>query len=363
MAHPELLNHTPFACEALQTSDETARTVVVMIVKATFDIGAEATLAEEQAQVMLSGEYWGEPENTPYKLEPETAFFKPATDVVLVGHAYPPRAGATQVDIRFNVGPLSKSVRVFGDRFWQRAGASAAARFDVMPLSYDRAYGGWDRSNPQQPVCDRRNPLGRGFRRKGAKFQEGSQLPNLEDPAHLLTSYDGESIPAGVGFTHGDWAPRAALSGTYDDAWLQQRSPWLPSDFQRSFFNAASPGLIAPGYLRGDETVKAQGVRPDGATLLVRLPGISPPECTFKRRGSPLMATKTQFDTLIVDAERAQLQLLWRCCVGMPDGLQGLAAIELTCANAPQIKPKPVPARSNVLPFRAPGPANQLRAR
>lgn len=308
----------------------------------------------------LSGAYWGEPETSPYRFEPETAFFKPASDVVLVGHAYPARA-STQLDVKLAVGALSKTLRVFGDRRWtSKGGASAPARFESMPLSYDRAYGGWDRSDPREPVCDRRNPLGRGFRRKGAKFQDGSLLPNIEDPAHLLSSYDGVGVPAGFGFTHGDWEPRAALSGTYDDAWLQRRSPWLPPDFQRSFFNAASAGLIAAGYLRGDEAVMAQGVRPNGASLLTRLPGLQPPECTFKRRGSPLMAATTRFDTLIIDADAQQLQLLWRCCVAMPDGLQGLAAIEITCANAPVAKPA---ARGNVIPFRGRQPANQLRAR
>jgi hypothetical protein len=187
-------------------------------------------------------------------------------------------------------------------------------------------------------------------------------LPNIEDPAHLLSSYDGPSVPAGFGFTHGDWEPRAALSGTYDDAWLQRRSPWLPGDFQRRFFNAASAGLIAPGYLRGDETIMAQGVRPDGARLLGRLPALHLPDCTFKRRTAPPIATTTAFDTLIIDADAQQLLLLWRSCVVIPDGLQGVAAIEIDCANAPKVKPEPTAARGNVIPFRRRVPANQGEA-
>lgn len=363
MGHPEILNHTPFACEALQTCDETARTVVVLVVKATFDIGVTPTLTQEQVPVNLSGEYWGEPDSSPYKFEPEAAFFKPATDVVLVGHAYPARANAKQVDVQLAVGGLSKTLRVFGDRHWDKGVAgirsTEPSRFESLPLSYDRAYGGWDLSDPREPICDRRNPLGRGFRRKGATFQAGSQLPNIEDPAHLLSRYDGPSVPAGFGFTHGDWEPRAALSGTFDDAWLQHRSPWLPGDFQRSFFNAASPGFIAAGYLRGDETVMAQGVRPDGARLLARLPALRAPECTFKRRGSQPVAATTAFDTLIIDADAQRLQLLWRCCVPAVDGLQGLAAIEISCANAPAVAPKPAAARGNVIPFRGALPASQ----
>ena len=53
-----------------------------------------------------------------YKYEPEIALFKPATDVVLIGHAHPPGGGATQVDVGIKVGPVQKVARVFGDRFW-----------------------------------------------------------------------------------------------------------------------------------------------------------------------------------------------------------------------------------------------------
>ena len=53
-----------------------------------------------------------------YKYEPEVALCKPATDVVLIGHAQPPGGGATQVDVGIKVGPVQKVARVFGDRFW-----------------------------------------------------------------------------------------------------------------------------------------------------------------------------------------------------------------------------------------------------
>ena len=36
--------------------------------------------------VSLAGQLWGEPGKSSYKYEPECAFIKPATDVVLIGH-------------------------------------------------------------------------------------------------------------------------------------------------------------------------------------------------------------------------------------------------------------------------------------
>ena len=49
----------------------------------------------------------------------------------------------------------------------------------------------------------------------------------------------------------------------------------MPKDFNRQHLNAAAPGLIAPGYLRGDEPVVAVGVSPEGR-LTFSLPGIAP---------------------------------------------------------------------------------------
>jgi len=43
---------------------------------------------DEQAPVNLSGEHWAAPETSSYKYEPEIAFIKPATDIVLIGHAH-----------------------------------------------------------------------------------------------------------------------------------------------------------------------------------------------------------------------------------------------------------------------------------
>ena len=222
MGHPDVKNTTSFAFQLLSLSDEDGRAIVVPVVKATFDVldkGA-ALLAEEQRPVDLTGEFWGDPDTSAYKFEPEGAFCKPSTDVVLVGHAHAPKGKATQATVRFQVGALQKTLRVTGDRRWYQSGAgvvaSAAQPFEKIPLSYDRAYGGWDRSDPD-PEAHRfepRNPCGIGYRKRGARFVEGAMLPNVEDPAHLLDAYTGSSVPAGVGFTSATrWAGRSTPPG------------------------------------------------------------------------------------------------------------------------------------------------------
>src|SRR5215813_5049253 len=101
MSHPVVENKTPFVIEPLFLADEDGRPLVVFVVKATYRIrgGARLSLAEEQTPINIEGEYWGNPEESSYKYEPETAFVKMATDIVLIGHAYASQPGVTAVNV------------------------------------------------------------------------------------------------------------------------------------------------------------------------------------------------------------------------------------------------------------------------
>jgi hypothetical protein len=57
--------------------------------------------------------------------------------------------------------------------------------------------------------------------------------------AQQMAQYDYEYAVAGFGALNKAWAPRLALAGTYDDAWLSQRHPYLPKDFDFAFWNGA----------------------------------------------------------------------------------------------------------------------------
>ena len=58
---------------------------------------------EEQLKVDPEGKHVGEPGLSSMIYEPETAFIKLATDVVLVGTAVAPRAGATESEVLFRL--------------------------------------------------------------------------------------------------------------------------------------------------------------------------------------------------------------------------------------------------------------------
>jgi hypothetical protein len=335
MAHAKLDNTTPFAVAPTYAMDEDGRPLLVPLVQATYEIlaGRSLDLAPVQEPPSLAGELWGEDIATScYRIEPAFAFTKPATDVVLVGHAQSPRHAVAELQVTFRVGPVGRVLRVTGDRVWVHSlGSTAPTRplpFDRMPLSYERAFGGWDRSSPDpaRHTFEARNPIGVGFRGPNSEFEEGVALPNLEDPESPIEAYGQVIAPAGVGFLAPHWQPRASFAGTYDEAWSRTRMPLLPRDFDRRFFNAASPGLVAPGYLRGNEAVLVDGASPLGR-LSFNLPGTPPPRCLVALRHGPDVEVALALDTLVVDTDRDRVLVLYRGYTPLRDGPHDVRAI------------------------------------
>jgi hypothetical protein len=338
---PAVSNHPTMDCPSnlraavLFSQLEDGEPLVVPIIGTTFRIEENQILPVEiQLEINLAGELWGEASKPSYKYEPQCAFTKPATDVILIGHAHASEGRATEALVRLRVGPLDKTVRVTGDRYWMKSlgmvSMSSAEPFEKIPLIYERAFGGWDRSHPDpgKHRFEPRNPIGTGFRSKHGSFEEGIRLPNLEDPRHPISNYGDTPPPAGFGFTSPDWQPRASLAGTYDDQWVKDRMPLLPKDFDRRFFNAASPGLIAPGYLKGNEPVLIENASPRG-TLSFNLPRVPPPGCHIQLVGRQDAEVPMFLDTVIINTDEDVLLLLWRGYLPVRNGPHDVVSIQI----------------------------------
>jgi len=340
LGHPQIDNLTPFAFEPVFIADEDMRPVVVAVIKATFrfDLEGVVSFADEQVPVNLAGEPSCDAPIASSKYEPEVALSKLATDVALIGHAHPPGSGATQVDVGIKVGPLQKVARVFGDRFWTwtKTGValSRTAPLAPVPLVWENAFGGRDETNstPERALFEPRNPVGTGFGKPLNKDGDRLRLPNIEDPKHLITGYGTVVAPCGFGFTSPNWQPRAAFAGTYDERWNATRKPMLPVDFDRRFFTAAAPGLVAPGYLRGDEEVVVLNTT-SVSRLAFQLPAVPAPQCRVVLRGGRETILRTNLDTVIVNTDEQLLMLLWRAHTLTAGGPHDVTAIEVASAN------------------------------
>jgi hypothetical protein len=104
--------------------------------------------------------------------------------------------------------------------------------------------------------------------------------------------------------------------------------PLLPIDFDRRFFNAASPGLVAPGYLTGNEAVCVENASPRG-TIRFNLPGIVPPECRVQLVGRRDALVTTNLDTVIINTDEDLLILIWRGYLPVRNGPHDIVSIQI----------------------------------
>lgn len=342
MPHPRLDDQTPYVVEPLFFDDEDGDPVLVVVAKATFELQARRQLAllEEQPELELAGECYGEdPETSCYRYEPECAAFKVATDVVAIGHAHALRPGTTQVDVGLQVGPLRQVARVFGERLWYRSAVdfllTKPRPFERIPLTFERAFGGWDRSSPDpsEHGFEPRNPVGRGFHTRHAVETKDDYAPNIEDPRNPIRAFRDRPAPVGFGFTSPHWQPRAGYAGTYDEVWDKVRKPRLPTDFDLRFHSAAPAGLVAPGYLRGDEPVHSTGLTPRGE-LAFSLPGLPPPRVRVSIQGQPDPVMQPRLDTVVLDFDQLRVSLLWRCRTKVPEGPHDVSEIAVESPEA-----------------------------
>jgi hypothetical protein len=310
----QLRNNTPFAIQMVTCPDEQGIETLVVLVKATFRIGPQWTLADEQVAPLPSDVYWSEPGRSSLKYAADFGLRKPATDIVMVGHACVPEGrDVTQLDVALGVGTVQKAVRVFGDREWRDGRISAPKPFKTMPLVYEKAFGGMEVVDGKIRFAEARNPVGCGYSggRKAGQM-DGVKLPNLENPAQLIGDVSDKPAPAGFGFVAPNWQPRAGYAGTYDEAWQTRRAPYLPEDFDSRFFNCAHPDLVYPGYLEGGEPVQITHMHPN-SDLQFEIPAVR--LVARVRMHDRVETPPFRMETLLLEPNQMQLGMTWKAAL------------------------------------------------
>ncbi len=306
------------------------------VVKGTFDM-ATGALSEAQVPLLLKDEFHGDPASSSIRTPSDMSLTKPGTDVLLLGRARAPGGRlAYYVDVSVRIGPLAKYVRVFGDRTWQDVGTGFVPTqpepFESMPLIWERAYGGIERTE-STVSADPRNPVGCGYRADDStRPVAGTRLPNLEDPNEPISSPKHRPTPACFAPLGGHWEPRRGFAGTYDEAWQANRAPYLPRDFDPRFFHLAPPGLVLEGrYLTGGEPVEIVGVSGDGPMQFF-LPRVSP-AVTYRVKGAR-EARPAHLDTVMLMPDARSTVLVWRAALACDKKLLQVEEVTVDLAAA-----------------------------
>lgn len=310
----QIQNNTPFAATMALFPNEQAVDTLYVLVRATFNIGKQWTLADEQIPPMVADEYWTEPGESSVKYGSDHHTGKPSSDIIMLGHACAPNGQEVkQLDVSLSVGQVHKTVRVFGDRQWHNGRITSPKTFKTMPMVYEKAFGGEYIVDGVSTAVEDRNPVGQGFAGQ-RKVQEmnGVLLPNLEDPNNLITDIKQQPNPACFAVSAPHWKPRSAHAGTYDETWQTQRAPYLPEDFDRRFFNMAHTDLVYPGFLSGGEPVEINNMNPHG-TLKFSLPHVR--LNTVVSIAEDSVQPQFNLETLIIEPNELKLSMVWRAAV------------------------------------------------
>ncbi len=310
----ELLRDTPFEVAHLALHarpGEPARTVVV---KATFALVPEGECTIASTQRFPTGELCHDDDVYQSLRHPDDLVpFKPRGECFVLGHFHAPHGQPVPHGrVAFQIGPVRKSVSVFGERRWTTWGPSEPKPSACVPLRWEHAYGG-----PNVPE----NPVGCG----------AEAVPQLEDHTQLMTSPRDRVPPTCTTPLSRTWPVRAKLVGTYDREWLATAYPFLAADVRLEYFCAAPADQRIEGHWRGDETIVLVNLVPDWPEVRCRLPGLraraawvlgDAPGLHSEVREIPLV-----LDTITVDGDAREVHAIWRCTTAEPTGCTHLVVL------------------------------------
>jgi hypothetical protein len=318
-------NKTRFKAGWTMGFDRDGRELVIVAVKGTFIIpspGQEPKLGEEQASLVEADVFTGEPGFSAPIYECDYAHRKPKCDVLLNGSAYAPGGKPTErMTVSLQIGSLNKSFEVVGNRVWQ-AGAlyiavSKPEPFTVMPISYNNAWGGVDRSqeDPSKHYYYPLNHAGVGYHEyTSGKYMDGKPLPNTEERGSKISNPKGMYRPMAFGPVGRAWQPRPKYAGTYDQKWMDNQAPFWPDDFDYHYFQAAPEDQQIP-YPVGGEEIVLTNLTPDG-NMRFRLPKMKMPVVVVPASGNEQQLA-TVIDTLVIEPDKKRFMLTWRASMPM----------------------------------------------
>jgi hypothetical protein len=305
-------NRTPYKVGKTWRRDKNGVHEWIVAVKATYDIRADGrtVLADEQFDPLLLPQYNGKAGSSSLRYDADLVARKSTTDVVVNGTACAPMARASgEFMVSLRVGPIHKVLRVRGDRQWVNGmiglKASAPEPIVSVPITYERAYGGYDHADPdcQNHRMDARNPVGCGVHAR-LERRIGQPLPNFEYPQGNLEK-DG---PAGFGAIDSFWSPRREYCGTYDQAWQENRFPLLPEDWDARSLLCSPVDQRPPNPFIGREPVELVNLTPQGH-LSFLLPRV---HLTFRTEiAGRFEEHRGSLATVIIEPDHPRVSLVW----------------------------------------------------
>jgi hypothetical protein len=301
--------------------DQEGRELLVVVAKATYKIPSqdqEPLLAEEQCELVKADEFTGEPGYSATLHETDYSPRKLKCDVVLNGSAYAPHGRpAKAVEVSLLVASMRKSFWVFGDRRWQDflLPPSGPEPFVQTKISYDRAYGGFDRNEdePDKVATYAENPVGTGYHPiRRASALVGELLANSAERRQPISDITGRFKPMSFGPVGRNFLSRYKHAGTYDQKWLEERAPIWPTDFSYAYCQCAPDDQQVP-FLQGGEPVELVNLSSE-EVLRFEVPSRKVPVICVARNQQDV-ETLCVCDTFFIEPDLGRFSMTWRASI------------------------------------------------
>jgi hypothetical protein len=352
-------NHTT---KQVSGNDEKLKPVLAVIVKQTYTIERDGncTLAEEQIPLTEDVEMY-QHNNSILQADLDIYVQKKYTDIILKGHARNyDNAGKFIAEII--IGNTRHTIAVQGnqkvyldDR--NKIQFSEIEKIEKVPLRYDFAYGGKDTEAEKQmqmpapelltslpeinlyadsPFRYPRNPEGKGYLVEKSKAMiEQLEIPNLQDPEHLLTPDNilvGDynrwiemPLPYATDWVNPAWVPRIIYTGlveyphTKTAGIKEMQKKWISpnlydkkdpaKDFNYRFFNGGHYALQTPldNPVRECTLINIHQVN---KKFTIKLPYMKPKIWVDGRKGT-LKETIPVMHSIIIEPDENRLSMVW----------------------------------------------------
>lgn len=321
---------------------------------------------DTMSPLCIQDEFRGEVNQSQVIQESDLSPFKPACDIIVNGTAHAPKGQLTDVlPVSLTlISPdnnviLNKSIMVTGEREFRKKSKgrwelTPPTPFSCLPIDWQYSFGGEcrvdkndtgfnaipeeyllspeaivnhpDKINP--PLAHtvfHYNPLGCGYTESW--YLAVSQKECLPAPRILFPDapFDIDAFnaltkgkvdlsgrtyePAGFGIKGRNWQPRLAKAGTYDKTWLEQRHPYLPENFDFSYWNAAPQDQQITSLPSCSQFV-LNGFYPSGV-VKVNLPNHEA-LVLLRMRDGKLIPQKMKADTLVLNSDEKLITITWR---------------------------------------------------
>lgn len=329
------------AAEVTFATNKHASTSLLVIFKATYSIPANHKIPRPllpPQPVAVQDTFAADPGRSAIIYENDLAAVKSACDVVFNASAQSPHGQpVTCLDVVAQVGSMTKSLRVWGDRLWEKdmliLRIGRPKPFTSMPLHYGHAFGGThcSQNHDGEPRWDvfQANPFGRGFATHGNVH--GLPLPNVEAQGFPVTN-PTRGMAAALSPLPRTVPARAQYAGTYDELWKNNYAPFLPPDFDERYFHCVPENQRIPFPVGGEE-VTLLNMMPHRPEVRFKLPRLDVVPVRVLHKDYRVSEPVPHVDTLYFEPDEGRFSVVWRA--QLPLGLRGARELRLVVVGQP----------------------------